>query len=484
MKKLIAGLLFSILLVCLSGFLLKTIAQTLTTSFDVAGVVSSSDTTPFWIQSNRHGIYHRSGDQLLTRLQLHARSDLFDNPQISTQYGADLIARPGSDGTLSFNQAYLRVNVYGVELTGGRFHNSSPIHDEKLGMGSLGVSTNSAPVPQVRIGLADWTSLPFTNDFIQIRAHAAHGWLRGERYTDNVLYHEKVGHARFGGDFPLNLYGGIAHYAKWGGKNNPQFGDLPSGFVDFWRVFFARGGGDDAPAVEADYMLGDHLGAWDFGFFLEMDLFSATFYRQHPLETKDNLKLKSMQDALNGFSVRLHESINFPVRGFVYEFMYTKWQDGPRVENILDDGTRCSEEPERCRDPFQGNENYYNHHIYRTGWATHGRTIGNALFRTSQTPLDQLVDGIDNNRIIAHHIGVDTRLGNSAVIGKATFSRNFGTRDDPFEDPANQISLGLQSQTPISLFEQPVFLLTDVAWDRGDLFGNQFGFTFGLRWVR
>jgi len=462
----------------------KTIGQSLTTSLDLVGVVSSSDATPFWLQSNNHGIYHRSGDQLLTRLQAHGSSELFDNSNITAFYGADLLARPGNDGTLSFNQAYIRLNLYGVEVSGGRFHNTSPIHDEMLGMGSLGVSGNSVPVPQVRVGLADWTGLPFTNDIIQIRAHAAHGWLGGNRYTDNVLYHEKVGHARFGGDLPVNIYGGIAHYAKWGGQNNPNFGDLPSSYTDFWRVFFARGGGEDAPTSEADYMLGDHLGAWDFGFFLEMESFSATFYRQHPLETKDNLKLKSMQDALNGLSVRFNESVNFPIRGLVYEFMYTKWQDGPRVENILDDGTRCSEEPERCRDPFQGNENYYNHHIYRTGWATHGRTIGNPLFRVSDTPIDQLVDGIDNNRIIAHHIGLDTRLGRSSLIGKVTVSRSFGTRDDPFPEPADQVSLGIQSQSPITLFDQPVLLLTDVAWDRGDLFGNQFGFVFGFRWVR
>jgi len=475
---------FIIATLLLSGKFSFTKAQSLTTSVDLIGVVSTSDQTPFWIQSNRFGMFSETGNQVLTRMQAHGSSELFDNTSINLSYGADLIARPGAAGTLSFNQAYLKLNTYGIELAGGRFHSLSPIHDQRLSMGSLGVSGNAVPVPQISLGLPEWTGLPFTNDFIQIRAHVAHGWLGGERYTDNVLYHEKVGHARFGGNFPLNIYGGIAHYAKWGGRNNPQFGDLPATFTDFWRVFFALGGDDDAPDVEADYMLGDHLGAWDFGFFLELENFTINAYRQHPIETKDNLKLKSLQDALNGISIQFDERLGIPIRGFAYEFMYTKWQDGPRIGNIID-GVPCSElPPGTCRDNFQGNENYYNHHIYRTGWANQGRTIGNPLFRVSDTPVDQLVDGIDNNRIIAHHIGVDTFVGSSIVLAKVTASRNFGTRDDPFPEPADQISVGIQSQTPITLFDMPFTLLTDLAWDNGDLFGSQFGMALGLRWIR
>lgn len=485
MKSTSIAILCFLFIFLLSGLSEKTKAQSIETTIDVTGVVSSSGNTPFWIQSNRQGIYSNTGSQLLTRVQAHGSSFLLENRNLTFSYGADLIARPGPQNTLSFNQGYVKLNYYGFELSGGRFHNSSPVHDSELGMGSLGVSGNALPVPQIRVGLPEWTGLPFTNDLIQIRGHTSHGWLGGDRYTDNVLYHEKVGHARLGGDFPFNLYGGIAHYAKWGGQNNPEYGDLPSDHSDFWRVFFARGGDEQtAPSVEADYMLGDHLGAWDFGFFLDLDQVSINFYRQHPIETKDNLKLKSLQDALNGLSFRFDESLGLPIRGFVYEFMYTKWQDGPRVENILEDGTRCSEEPERCRDPFQGNENYYNHHIYRTGWATHGRTIGNPLFRVSNTPIENLVDGIDNNRIIAHHIGVDSQIGNSQLITKITASRNFGTRDDPFSEPANQLSVGLQSQTPVMFFNQPMILITDLAFDSGDLFGSQFGMVLGIRWIR
>jgi hypothetical protein len=350
-------------------------------------------------------------------------------------------------------------------------------------MGSLGVSGNAVPIPQIRVGIPEWTGIPLTNNFIQIRAHLSHGWLEKDRYTKSPLYQEKVGHLRFGGDFPLNIYGGLAHYAMWGGKDNPAYGDLPSGFSDFFRVMIGVGGDERAPDVEADYLLGDHLGAWDFGFFLELNTVKINFYRQLPLETKDNLKLKSLQDALNGLSIRFDESLNLPIKGLTYEFLYTKWQDGPRIENVLDDGTRCFEFPERCRDPFQGNENYYNHSIYRVGWATQGRTIGNPLFRTANTPVAKLVNGIDNNRIVAHHIGIETAVLATQIITKFTVSRNYGIRENPFETPINQLSVGILTKRSVTIFDQPMVLLADVALDSGDLFGSQFGASFGIRWT-
>src|SRR5690625_6839918 len=73
----------------------------------------------------------------------------------------------------------------------------------------------------------EWMPIPFTAEFLQIKAHIAHGWLGSNRHVDNVLLHEKAGHLRIGGRLPVNVYGGIAHYAHWGGVS-PEFGDIPT----------------------------------------------------------------------------------------------------------------------------------------------------------------------------------------------------------------------------------------------------------------
>lgn len=451
-------------------------------SFETYGIVSSSGTTPFWLQSNRYGMFSTGGNQFLARFQAHGAEQFGgrNGNRFTLRYGADFIARPGEQSTASFNQGYLRLDAWGLFLQAGRFHNTSPIHDEELGMGSLGVSGNSTPIPQIRTGLADWTSLPLTRDFVQIKGHMAHGWLGSERYYSDVLYHEKVGHARFGGNFPLNVYGGIAQYVLWGGTS-PEGVQRPSSFTDFLRVAVAISGGEDAPGEDRVYIIGNQLGTWDFGFFLELDAFDLKVYRQFPIETKDNLKFKSPQDALTGITIEPASDLNLPVRKLTYEFLYTKYQDGPRRPNTGGDLTR---------DLFRGNENYYNHGSYRSGWVYNNFTIGNPLFVPSSDPNI----GVFNNRVVAHHLGVSFSLPNNiSLTTKGTFSRNYGKRWDnripedtekaPLFDPSiDQWSLSAEVEIPFTFQNQIFSMMVEAGFDNGELIGNQVGLLLGLSW--
>jgi hypothetical protein len=469
-------------------------------SVETSTILSSSNTTPFWLQSNRYGMYAGNGTQLLTRAQYH---DTWNESGFFTfHYGADLIARPGTESTLSFNQGYLKIRAAGMEFAAGRFHNTTPIHDDVIGMGSLGISSNPTPIPQIRVGLIDWTSVPFTRDFIQLRGHLSHGWLGSRRYTEDVLLHEKVGHVRLGGNLPLNLYAGIAHFVKWGGNNHPEFGDIPTRWSDFKNVFLAYPGDEQTPGPMQTYVLGDHLGAWDFGFFLDVGDTKFTVYRQFPLETRDNLKLKSLQDALTGISITLPDDFPLPVKRFVYEHLYTKYQDGPRRENfggIIE------------RDRYRGNENYYNHGVYRTGWVYNYRTIGNPLFTPSEENL-----GVLNNRIKAHHVGFISNLFEDVQLtAKATFSRNYGKYcdnrvpdlgdhelfgiecgpdfwgDDATEyihtlsgHSVDQWSLLAGLSIPLTFIENhDVRFMLELAFDNGALAGDQVGGLLGFRWL-
>ena len=463
-------------------------------SIETSAIISSSDSTPFWLQNNRHGMFARNGSQLFTRFQHHSSAN--ESGFFTILYGADLIARPGSEATFSFNQGYLKIQAAGIEFAAGRFHNTSPIHDSEIGLGSLGISTNPSPIPQLRLGLVDWTSIPLTKDIIQIRGHVSHGWLGSRRYTDDLLLHEKVGHVRFGGKLPLNLYAGIAHYVKWGG-DHPEFGNIPTRFSDFKDVFLAYPGDEQTPGPFQTYVLGDHLGAWDFGFFLNIGETSFTVYRQFPLESRDNLKLKSLQDALTGISVTLPDNFRLPVKRIVYEHLYTKYQDGPRRPNIGGD-------PDR--DLYRGNENYYNHGVYRSGWVYNHRTIGNPLFIPSAENL-----GVINNRIVAHHAGVVSEYEGIQLSAKATYSRNYGKYCDnrvpnlgdeelfgyscELDDlgdaihtvgghSVNQWSFLTSAEIPLHLLnEYKTVLLLEVAYDNGGLVGNQIGALLGLRWM-
>ncbi|MEX2639176.1 MAG: capsule assembly Wzi family protein, partial [Balneolales bacterium] len=228
-------------------------------------LVSSSETQPFWLTANRNGVVRP--DQASGFLRLNAHLPLRDHRRFDYGLGADLTGYPVGARHLYIGQLYARVKYGPVQLYGGRQTENHGVHDETLSSGSLGWSTNALPMPKIGIALPQWTPLPFSRNFLHVKGHIAHGWFEPNRQTTSPWLHEKTIYGRIGGESLLNVYGGIMHYTVWAG-DSPQYGPLPNQLKDFWSVLLATGGDEDAPPGEQDYMLGDHLGAWDFGFFL------------------------------------------------------------------------------------------------------------------------------------------------------------------------------------------------------------------------
>ena len=489
-----------LLLLVIAIISLVTLPQTSVAQLRVVaetGIIGGTgDHTPFWLHMNRHGIHSGDGNQFYANTRFHYSGSLSDAFTLAA--GAELHGRGGSEPVVFLNQGYVSLHGYGLSLKAGSFYNTSPLQNDLVGLGSLGVSTNANPVPQIRLELDDWTAIPYTAEFLQIKAHFAHGWLGSNRYVDDVLLHEKAGHLRIGGRLPVNLYGGIAHYAHWGG-NSPAMGNIPTRFTDFRSVFFALGGDEETPGQDQEYILGNHLGTINFGAFIDLAAADVHIYRQFPLETKDNLKLKSIQDALTGVSITPKN--DSPIRSVVYEVLYTKYQDRPRRPNILGDGLVCLDNPNVCRDNYRGNQNYYNHNIYKSGWTYNVRSMGNPLFLVNDENL-----GIINNRIVAHHAGIQAEIGEYLVSGKATYSRNYGRRcDNRFPDDIGEgeifgiectdevITSGgrmLEQWSFLASAEFPVFrsrlqnvrMKAEFALDSGSPFGSQTGLLLGLIW--
>lgn len=458
-------------------------------SVETSGIISSESNTPFWFESNRYGIYSRDGSQFVTRLQYHNLISDFDILDI--HYGFSLIARPGRSSTASVNQGYVKLRGYGFELSAGRFTDHSPLYNHPHGIGSLGVSANAPPVPKVKIGLTDWTAVPFTKELLHIQGHIAHGWLGSNRYSNDVLLHEKAGYLKIGGDFSVNVYGGLVHYVLWGGSN-PEDGDIPNRFSDFIDIFFAQSGDESTPGQDQAYVLGNQMGTWVFGSFIDLDRADINVYLQAPIESKYDLKLKNMSDVLTGLTVSFSDDLLIPVNRITYEYLYTKNQGGER---------RLNPEADPNIDLYRGNQNYYNHEIYRTGWAYQFRTIGNPLFKLNRQNM-----GILNNRIIAHHIGFESNFESFDLFGKVTFSRNYGKRcDNRVPDLGEQELFGIQCENtvdtipgraleqwsflagtefPLSFLPEDGFSLRiETAFDNGLLFGDQFGVLTTIRWA-
>jgi hypothetical protein len=271
----------------------------------------------------------------------------------------------------------------------------------------------------------------------------------------------------------------------WGGQH-PERGKFDASLNDFFRVFKGTEGSEDA-AEGSGYALGDHLGGWDFGMFLEFEPVKFKIYRQFPLETRDNLKLKSYMDAITGISIDFDESLNTPVQNITYEYLYTKYQDGPRRLNTFgEDDKLCIDYSGACSDRYRGNENYYNHGQYETGWVYNYRTIGNPLFIVSDSNR-----GVLNNRLIAHHLGVELKLSKLKLLSKATFSRNYGKRwnnripdlgeSEIFTPSVDQWSFIVTGEMPVEIKSYNTTLSLSMAYDNGNLIGSHIGLLTGIK---
>ena len=145
--------------------------------------------------------------------------------------------------------------------------------------------------------------------------------------------------------------------------------------------------------------------------------------------------------------------------------------------------------------------------LYKTGWTYQDRIIGTPLFFTkSRTRLyvpgfvepdqDNFDFNVVNNRVVAHHVGIEGYLRQAQYKLLSTFTRNYGTYGGlnngirywgSIENPDAEYAFKpAQRQAYFLLevashpFSQQWSLLTSVAWDVGQL-TNNVGILIGLR---
>ena len=446
-------------------------------SLELMGNVNSGSSTPFWLRTHRDGIVRWSGPQTIAQFRVRGAEEELFGTRLRVEYGADLTGRYFRDNSLFFNQAWGELRYGPLYLYGGRKAKTVGVTHGRLTSGSMGISRNATPMPKVEFGLADYITLPFTFDMIEIKSHIAHGWFEQDRYVDSPWLHEKSGYARFGRNHSrFSVYGGLSHFGLWGG-NSPDFDELPTGIRNFGRIFFVLSADPEdenvPPGWEA-YMFGDSKGIWDFGATFEHENYTLLLYRHVPIEDKDGLKLKSPQDGLWGIALD-RTATDRLIQGVAYEFIYTKWQNGPDGP-----GSRATGKG--------GWDNYYNNGVYRSGWTHHMQSIGSPLLTPHRGPVGSETYRIINNRVVGHHVGVDGTIGPVSYRSFVTYTRNYGTYHDRersdnfrFEGGPEQLS-GLLELSLHNLPDEQMTLNLSLAIDYGQMYNNSAGVLAGIRY--
>ena len=467
---------------------------------------ATQDYLPHWITANRFGILDNN-EARVSLLRAQAKMTHRFTPRWSVTAGVDAIAKVSNQPNEVFlQQGYLKIRYGAFELSGGRVEETLGLPDPTLSSGALGVSGNARPVPSVRLAVPEFANVPFTRGYLQIKGTYVHGWLGPDRYVTDPYLHEKSFYGKLGGKLPVNLYAGVAHFVIWGGEVDGQ--QIPDKFKDYVRVVTGTsalpGGADDPFIGEALNGAGDHLGVYDLGVSVALKPLTMQVYHQTLFEDRSGNGILRNRDRLVGISVKSTKKKAL-VSKVLYEFLYTKYQSGPGLTDP--DGGDGTDLTPNYGYRYGGRDNYYNNYLYKTGWTYQDRIIGTPLFFTkSRTRLyipgfvepDQgnFNFNVVNNRVVAHHIGVEGFLGQAQYKLLSTFTQNYGTYGGlnngiqywgSIENPDAEYAFKpAQRQAYFLLevashpFSQQWSLLTSVAWDVGQL-TNNVGILIGLR---
>ena len=429
--------------------------------------LSSGDHTPLWLSANRYGLSSLKTSNGYLRGAVRRPLERDSAFQWGVGYGVDLALAAGFTSTLVVQQAYVEGRWLKGVLTLGSKEWPMELKNGQLSSGSQTFGINARPVPQLRLALPDYWTVPYTRNWLAVKGHVAYGmqtddrWQKDftrqqTRYTEHSLYNSKAVYLRIGPrnitlEFGLEMacqFGGRIHVLEQGATELSDV-ECSQGVKDFWHALIP--GGHDATDGDYHNAEGNHLGSWVARLNFDYPSWNLGFYADHYFEDNSSMLHLSYDGYGTGNEAWTKKDYRFFLHDFkdwmlgaelklkqqpwlddvVVEYLYTKYQGGP----IYHDHTRTISEHICGRDQF------YNHSLY-TGWQHWGMVMGNPLYLSPLYNSDGTIR-VMNNRFVAWHIGLSgSPLRHLQYRLLATWQRGYGTYDALYmDDPHENVSL-------------------------------------------
>ncbi|MFP4448824.1 MAG: capsule assembly Wzi family protein [Bacteroidales bacterium] len=428
-------------------------------------VVAAGEQTPFWLMSDRQGKY--GPEKYTGSMDMGIFAERDTGKVFDYEYGLELYGRLSRNEDAWLHQAYAGATLFDLfYVKAGMWEQIVGSKEPTISSGSIIWSGNARPMPKVEAGIPDYVPVPFTRDYLEIKGVMAHGWFEKDRYVKDVWLHHKNAYLRLGGDLPVNLYFGFNHYAMWGGKSPAYETPFPSDFETFWDVFFNRQGDPDKEGIPESWVInrvGNSVGSRNHGIDVELEKVNTGIYLQDVFEDGSGRRRNNFPDGLWGVWLRFKEEKK-PVQAVAYEFLHTTDQSGRYHEF---EG-----------DTVGGNDNYFNHGKYQSGWTHHEYTIGTPLI-TSPLLNDAATHKIMNNKVVAHHLGITGYINrNIKYRNLLTYSRNFGTNKNPYTPRKEQFHWLLEVNKNLGFHGLEAGVA--IALDIGEMYGDNFGVMISL----
>ncbi|WP_423126807.1 capsule assembly Wzi family protein [Gaoshiqia sp. Z1-71] len=460
----------TICLLLLWGNTLLSLAQNELTevSLRVYGLAGNRDELPFWLIHNQLGRFSPEASwQELTEFSLSGNYQLNEN--LNLNYGTQLaLSIQPKELDPKIIQAWAGLSGHILSFKAGAFAEDLQLGGLSSTNGDITRSLNYRPYPKMRLSTSGFIPLFFAKSWFRVKAEYDEGILYDERYVEKPHLHHRSYAIRFLTSHDSRLTLGINHYVFWGGTL-PDGEQLPTGLRNYFRYIFGQNGNDQFLETDQINVAGNHLGSYLVTFEKNLENHLLEFRFNHPYEDHSGMEFDNLRDNIYTIYLKKKKTGTL-IDELLLEYMYTKHQSGDRHQIT-------GPKEERMR----GMDNYFNHGVYHTGFSHMGFSMGTPLFYPLTITNEGVQDGFENNRVSVFHLGAKGFLIGRSLAWKSmlTYSRNFGTWKNPYDDMKQQFF----SLCELSLTgkNRPYTLSAQLAADFGELRKNSVGFGLHLK---
>ncbi len=461
------------------------VVETNATTYEIElfGSAATGSYTPFWMANNRYGLIPLdAGNGVIT-------AGVFHQQELGNKFrwgaGLDVAAAIPRHRNLFIQQAYAEIGYRSLLLSIGSKERYNSLWNRRLSSGDMVQSANARPIPEINLSMPQFTVVPLTKGWMQVKGDFAFGKSLDTDYLEHfanpdqyfvkdILWHHKSFFFRIKdtqNQFPLALTLGVQHVAQWGGTStNEKVGKQPQSFKDMIRVILGREGGEGATISDQINVLGNHFGSFDFKLSYTGKNLGGHLYYQHYFHDKSGIEFANGTDGLWGIEFDL-PAVPW-LSKIVGEYFITTNQSGTFHFIAFDH--------DKWEGRGGGSDNYYNNGEYLTGNSYFNRGIGSPLIPAPEYNEDGRF-GFKNNRVRSWHIGAEGTI-NSHLSYRALFTamNSWGTHARPFLEKRN----GTSSLIDINYTHDRLkgWLFTgSVAMDTGTMIDEGIGFSIGIK---